>query len=189
MLTENNKAKTIKLLRELLSKQTLLLRLMVFCAILSMEASAQTHFITVRKETNVFTSYVLLLSEKHSEKKDFTDSLKIFVPFQDIQMLDYSIVDEELFVVYESNGTNRITRGTTVTLLRYGLKRNNFTLHDSVMIFKGANPGIRNMDFSIDNHLVKLTKKNQVVKEYDMSSAQKYLNLAKDIIRDFSKTQ
>jgi hypothetical protein len=87
-----------------------------------MKAAAQNQSITVRKETKGFTSYVLLLEQEYANNKILNDSLRIFVPFQNVEKLEYSIENGELFVVYESNGTNRITRGTTVTILRYGLK-------------------------------------------------------------------
>jgi hypothetical protein len=188
MFIENNKAKTIRQLRELLSKQAFLLCVILFCTLWSMKAAAQNQSVTVRKETKVFTSYVLLLEQENANTKILKDSLRIFVPFQDIEELEYSIVNGELFVVYESNGTSRITRGTTVTILRYGLKESSFVLDDSITIAKGANPAIRAVSFSIDKNFLKLTNKNQQIKMYDISSQRKYLELANDIIKYFSNT-
>jgi hypothetical protein len=188
MFIENNKAKTTKQLRELLSRQTFILVVILFFTMWSVKVFAQNQSVKVRKETNFFTSYVLLLEQGDTQNKVVTDSLKIFIPFQDIQMLDFSVVNDELFVIYESNGTNRTTRGVTFTLLRYNLKEKRIILNDSMTIAKGANPEIRATNFSIYSSRLKVTNKKQQIKEYDISSSQKYLNLANDIIKDFTSS-
>jgi hypothetical protein len=154
-----------------------------------MKVAAQNLSIIERKETRIFSSYVLLLV-KNDVKKTVVDSLRIFVPFQNIHMLSYDIFNGEVFVAYESNGTNRITRGTTVTLLRYDLKENKFALNDIVTFAKGANPRIRGITFSIDKNHLKLTNKKQKIKiVYDLLLNLKYLNLVKNVIKDSTIAQ
>lgn len=182
MFIENNKAQIIKLL----SKHAFLSCTILFVTLWSMQVTAQNQSVTVKREGNVFTSYLLLLEQGGINEKIVKDSLRISVPFQNIDELKYSTVNEELFVVYESNGTNRTTRGTTVTIMRYELKENSFVLDDKVTIAKGANPAIRTVSFSVDKNYLQLIDKKQRVKVYDISSNCKYLELANNIIKYFS---
>lgn len=185
MYTDNKKEKIIKPLRVSLNR----LKLFVFFSIgilcCGIFCHAQDLSLAVKKEKNLFTSYLLVLQQKDSPQT-IEDSLRIRVPFQDIEWLDHSFINNKIYVLYESDGTNRITRGLTLTLMKFSVEKNRLVGEDSVKIFRGLNSKMKDLVFSIDKQHLEVRDKNQKAKVYDLSLNRKYSEVVEDILADFS---
>lgn len=118
----------------------------------------QLNAIVVRKDSVFFKSYTLFFFYHEGEK---IDSIQIWDPLQDILDLYIGQDGNSVLVVYASDGTNKITKGITLTFVRYELADGKAIAASKSMLLWAANAKIRRFRYSyFNNQLVFTDRKN-----------------------------
>lgn len=117
----------------------------------------QLNSVVVRKDSAFYKSYSLFF---YGQDGDIIDSVLIWNPIQDILDLYISQDANSLFVVYASDGTNKMTKGITLTFVRYELADGKAISASKSMLLWAANAKIRRFRYSYFNNQLVFTDRD-----------------------------
>lgn len=114
------------------------------------------------------------------------DSILIQNPFQDIIECFVSNDSNSIFIAYSSDGTNKITKGITLTFVRFKFTDGKAKIDNEAKLLWAANPKTRRFQYSyVNDELVFKDKKNSsCLYSYHLNSFGDTKNLVRQISKD-----
>jgi len=114
------------------------------------------------------------------------DSILIINPFQDIIECFLRHDSNSIFVAYSSDGTNRITKGITLTFVHFKFTGGKVKIDNEAKLLWAANPKTRRFRYSyVNDELVFKDKKNaSCLYSYHLNSFDDTKDLVRQILKD-----
>jgi hypothetical protein len=152
---------------------------LLFCFTVGSVFAFSQHFEVKENSQYYFSSYSIYFLQN----QEVVDSICISQPFQDINNFQFYLASrDELVVYYESNGTNRLTHGITITVAWYRLNGHKIELCSDFTLSIYLNKLLNYCFILEDSHLKINNKHEDMVCSFLLSNCRDVSNLKKAII-------